>query len=149
MHHHWLNSGLLTLRLGLGAIFAVHGAQKAFVYGLDGVAGMFGGLGIPFPELNALIVTAVELVGGLALATGALTRLAAPLLAFTMAVAIGTVHAANGFFMADNGYEFPLILLAASLALTMTGPGAYSVDAWLSTRTRLADAPRQRLGAAA
>lgn len=129
MTRNWNDTGLLLLRLGIGLVFAVHGGQKAFVYGLDGVAAMFAGIGIPFPGLNAAIVIAVELVGGLALMAGLLTRWVAPLLAFTMVVAIATVHGANGFFMSNNGYEFTLTLLFAALALTATGSGAYSVDA--------------------
>lgn len=128
----WNDRGLLMLRVGVGLVFAMHGWQKAFVLGPDAVAAGFGSLGIPFPWANAVFITGLESIGGLAIAAGALTRLVAPLLASTMVVAIGTAHLANGFFASNNGYEFPLTLLFAALALTLTGAGRYSIDAALA-----------------
>ena len=57
-----------------------------------------------------------EFFGGLLLIAGLLVRPAALVLAITMLVAIATVHLQNGLFMANNGYEFGLALLAVSLA---------------------------------
>ena len=54
-------------------------------------------------------------------------------MAFTMAVALTTVHLANGFFL-PAGFEYTFTLLIASLAIVLTGPGAYSVDARLGRR---------------
>ena len=125
----WNASGLLFLRLAIGIIFVAHGWQKAFVFGPDGVAGGFAALGIPFPYANAVFITGLEFIGGLAILAGVATRLVAPLLSATMVVAIATAHLANGFFASNNGYEFPLVLLLASVALTLTGAGSYSIDA--------------------
>ena len=57
-----------------------------------------------------------------------LTRPAAVALAFTMIVAIVTVHIDNGLFMSNNGYEFGLALLAASVSLALSGGGRFSAD---------------------
>jgi len=125
-----LDKGLLLLRLGLGTVFIMHGWQKLFVIGHTGLTGFFAGAGIPFPALSAAIATAVELVGGVALIAGLGTRIAGVLLAFTMLVAVTTVHLANGFFL-PNGYEFALTLLLANSALALTGAGRLSLDATL------------------
>jgi putative oxidoreductase len=125
-----LDKGLFLLRLGLGIVFVMHGWQKLFVIGHEGLTGFFGAAGIPFPAINAAIATAVELGGGLALITGLGTRLAGVLLAFTMLVAVTVVHLPNGFFL-PNGYEFALSLLFANGAIALTGAGSYSLDAKL------------------
>ena len=129
----WTDRGLLLLRAILGVVFIAHGGQKLFVYGLPGVAGMLGSLGIPFPEVNAVLITATELGGGIALLAGVATRFAAGIVAFAMGVAVVTAHLANGFF-APQGIEFPLTLLVANLAIVLTGAGRYSVDALFNPR---------------
>ncbi|MGB0386738.1 MAG: DoxX family protein [Ardenticatenaceae bacterium] len=122
-----LNWGLVILRVVVGLVFVAHGFQK--VTGISGTAGFFGSIGIPAAMLMAVIVTFVELVGGIALIVGAGTRIVAVLLAITMLVAILTVHMANGFFVSDGGFEYALTLLGASLFLALAGPGNMSLDA--------------------
>lgn len=126
--------GFLILRLAVGAVFAVHGWQKLTVMSVGGVAGFFGSLGIPFPEIAALVVTLVELVGGVALILGLGTRLVGALLAIDMLVALLLVHLPNGFAVENGGYEFVLVLLAASLFFALSGPGRLSLDARLLAR---------------
>lgn len=125
--------GLTLLRVTVGTVFLVHGAQKLFSFGLEGVTGAFEGMGIPLPALAAAFATGVELLGGLALILGLFTRIAAPLLAINMLGALLFVHIGAGFFLPE-GYEFVLTLLAASVALTLTGPGALALDDALGTR---------------
>jgi putative oxidoreductase len=72
-----------------------------------------------------------ELVGGTLLALGLLTPLAALLIISTMVTAIWTVHAANGPWASDNGYEYNLVLAAVVFAVAAVGPGAWSLDAVL------------------
>lgn len=137
-----LNTGLTILRVITGIIFAVHGGQKLFVYGFDGVAGGFGQMGIPGAQLIGPAVGLVECFGGLALITGLLTRLAGIGLVAVMLGAITFVHARNGFFL-PNGYEFVLALAGAAATLAVTGAGAWSLDAVLANRrqkTSTADA---------
>src|SRR2546430_15634399 len=70
------NWGLVPLRLVVGLVFIVHGGQKLFVFGLGGAAGFMAKVGIPWPFLAAVVVIAVEILGGLALILGLGTRLA-------------------------------------------------------------------------
>lgn len=122
-------AGLAVLRIGVGGVFAAHGLQKLFQFGIPGLAGMMGSLGLPFPTLSAVAVTAAELLGGLALMAGLFTRLAALPLAFAMLVAGATVHLKDGFFL--PGVEYVLVLFLASVTLALTGPGAWAVDTLL------------------
>ena len=128
-----IQTGLTLLRAAVGTIFIAHGAQKLFVYGMSGVAGAFGQLGVPFPEVTGPMVALLEFFGGIALLVGLLTRYAALGLAITMIGAMVMVHAPAGFF-APNGIEFTLLLSAASLAFAIIGAGEYSVDALLARR---------------
>ena len=141
---------LAFLRVATGIIFIAHGAQKLFVYGVDGVSGAFGGMGIPLPGLVGPLTGVIELLAGLALVAGFLTRLAGLGLAVIMLGAIGFVHLAAGFF-APNGVEFPLSLLAAASALALSGAGRFSVDALLAGRrsTPAASRPARALDLAA
>lgn len=127
--------GLLVLRVILGIVFIAHGGQKIFVFGLDGVAGGFAGMGIPGAAFVGPAVALVELLGGIALVAGLLTRLAGLGLAITMLGATVLAHLPAGFFL-PNGYEFTLTLMAASLALMFAGAGQLSVDAALARRRR-------------
>lgn len=120
------DASLAIIRVIVGIIFAAHGWQK--LNGLDGTTGFFTSLGIPAAGVMAVIVTFVELVGGLALIVGLGTRLFAALLAITMLVALLTVHLQNGFFASNGGVEFSLLLLAASLGFALAGAGRLSVD---------------------
>jgi putative oxidoreductase len=129
------------LRLVLGFIFFVHGAQKAL--------GWFGGsgfsktldsfhayMGIPAP-LTVLAIAA-EFLGGIGLIVGLLSRVAAFGILCTMLVAIFKVNLANGLFMnwygtqKGEGYEFHLLVIAMALAIMVLGSGALSVDRLLA-----------------
>lgn len=113
--------GLLPLRLVIALVFLMHGGQKLFVYGIAGTTGAMHGMGIPLPQVAAVVVTAVELLGGLAILAGFFTRWAALLLVVDMAVAILAVKLPGGFF-APAGVEFELTLLAGALTLALLAP---------------------------
>ena len=133
--------GLLVLRVVVGAIFAAHGAQKIFEFTLPGTIGSFAGMGVPLPEIAGPVVAFVELIGGILLILGLLTRPVAILLAIDMIVALVAVHLPAGLWVGDGGYEFVAVLGAAALTLALTGAGRFSLDgaflrgrapAWLS-----------------
>jgi putative oxidoreductase len=122
--------GIFFIRIVLGIIFFAHGAQKALGWfggpGLGGTVGFMGQIGIPAPLAYMAVFT--ELLGGLALIVGVLSRLSALGLFVTMLVAMFKVHWVNGFFMGSNpqgaGIEYNLALAAMALAIVLTGPGA-------------------------
>ena len=127
------NGALTILRVITGAIFAAHGAQKLFVFGLDGVSGGFAQMGIPMANVMGPFIGLLEFFGGIALIVGFLTRLASLGLAFNMLGATFLVHLKNGFFL-PNGYEFTLMLFGASAALVLAGAGEFSIDALINRR---------------
>ena len=120
----------LVLRLGLGIVFFMHGYQKLGM-GVDGVTGFLGSLGFPIAGVFAVILIAVELIGGLALIAGVLTRFSAFLASIVAIVALFTVHVSKGFFISGGGYEFILVLFVVAVSLLITGAGKYSVDSKL------------------
>ena len=122
----------LALRVPVGIILAAHGAQKLFGwyggYGLEGSGQWMASIGLEPGYLMALLAGSAEFFGGLVLVLGLLTRPAAAVSAFTMLVAIFSVHFEHGLFLTNNGYEYALALFAATVALTIQGAGSYAVD---------------------
>jgi len=124
--------GIAILRVVVGSVFLVHGAQKLFMLGIPAVAAFMTHIGMPLPMASARLLTVVEFFCGLALVAGLLTRWAAVPLAVVMAVAMIRVHLSAGFFL-PNGFEYALTLLGACVALTCLGPGVLAIDNWLAT----------------
>ncbi len=128
----------LALRIPVGIIFMAHGAQKLFGwfggYGLEGTGQWMASIGLGPGVLMAFLAGSAEFVGGLFILLGLLTRPAAAALAVTMLVAIFAVHFENGLFMSNNGYEFGLALLAASVSLAFSGAGKAAIDQTLAKK---------------
>jgi putative oxidoreductase len=124
--------GVLILRVILGALFIGHGTQKLFGWfgghGPDATGGFFESLGLRPGRRHALATGAAEAGGGALLLLGLFTPLAAASIAGAMAGAIKTVHAPNGPWVTDNGYEYQLVIIAALAAIADTGPGDVSLD---------------------
>jgi putative oxidoreductase len=132
MQMHSFDLAMLLLRLGVGLTFAAHGAQKAFGWwggpGLKGWQGAITAMGFrPVPLFVALSVLA-ELVGGLMLAAGILTPVAAAVVLAQSVVIILKAHWKNGFFNQKGGLEYPLLLAVGAVAVGVAGPGLTSVD---------------------
>ncbi len=148
------NAGLAAtvLRIPVGITLAAHGAQKLFGwfggYGLEGTGQWMASIGFEPGYLMALLAGSAEFFGGIALILGLLTRPAAAVAAFTMAVAM-TVHVGNGLFVSNNGYEFALVLLAATVALTIQGGGAFAADRYIADKLPRAEQSPRGLAAAA
>src|SRR5258708_21507925 len=131
--NHQKDVGLFILRLITGIVFAAHGWQKVFGMGVGNIQGFFTKAGIPVPGLTAPLVAYLELLGGIALILGLLTRLVALGFVVDMLGAMTFVHFANGFFL-PTGYEFVLELCAVALALTVAGGGRFSIDDAIANR---------------
>jgi putative oxidoreductase len=116
----------LLLRASVGSTMIAHGIRHGRT--LDGTSRWFESIGFRQPRLQAVASAAVEIGAGGALLVGAATPLASAAVVGTMAVAARSVHAGNGFFITAEGYEYVLVLAAASSAISAMGPGGLSVD---------------------
>ncbi|HZF89928.1 DoxX family protein [Streptomyces sp.] len=126
-----MDVGLLILRLVVGLLIAGHGVQKvSFRLGGDGWAGgteEFRRDGFRGGRLTALAAGAAQIGSGLFLAAGLLTPLAAMAAMGVMTVA-ATVKWAKGLWAQNDGYDYPLVLVAVAAVLALTGPGRWSAD---------------------
>ena len=123
----------LVLRLALAAIFVFHGAALVKP---DTGWGANWMKETPQPAAVQLAVAWGQLIGGIAMALGFLTRLAALGLIAIMGGAIYLVHWPNGFDIRQGGYEFNMLIIAACLALVLMGPGTVAVDRFFRIRRR-------------
>ena len=123
---------LLILRVVTGLTVAAHGSQKLFGWfngpGISGFHGMLDRLGVRPARPWAYVAALAEFLGGLGVALGLLTPLAALAVCGAMLVAIGMVHWSKGFFNSAGGLEFPLQILAVMLVLSLIGPGRLAID---------------------
>jgi len=123
---------VLLLSLGVGLTFAAHVAQKAFGWwggpGLDAWRGALTHMG--FRPVTAFTFASVsaELIGGLMLAVGFLTPIAAAIVVAQTIVIVFHVHWTKGFFNGQGGIEFPLLLGIGAATIGLLDPGAISVD---------------------
>lgn len=136
---------LLILRLVLGLTLAAHGLNKFFGGGrIAGTAAWFDSMGMKPGKFHAISAATSEVAAGLGLAAGLLTPIAAAGFVALMAVAVWTVHRANGFFVLGNGWEYNLVLATGAVVVAMIGPGRLSLDhqifchCWLNGWTGLA-----------
>jgi len=139
-----MSYGILFLRLVLGATMAAHGAQKLFGwFGGSGPAGTAIGnrrLGFRAPLLMALAAGLAEFGGGLLLAAGLLTPLAALGIAVVMVNAVALIHWRNGFWNSNGGYEFNLLIWTTAGAIAAIGAGRFSLDRLLGWEDNISGA---------
>lgn len=139
-----MNTGILVLRLVLGLLVASHGIQKVTPWlggnGLSGGVAEFRGDGFRGGAVTALTAGGSQIGSGLLLAAGLLTPLAAVGAMGTMTVAV-TVKRPKGLWAQNDGYEYPLVLVALAAVLALTGPGGFSVDAAVHLPTAAWTAP--------
>jgi len=130
-----LSLSLLLIRFAAGMVLMGHGAQK--------LLGVSGGPGLARWTANvermgfrpafawSTLAASAEFVGGVALAIGFFTPIAAALIVGDLFVAIAKVHWTKGLWVSNGGYEYAMLLLVVAIAVGLGGPGRYSVDAAL------------------
>jgi putative oxidoreductase len=130
-----LGTGLLLARLVFGVLMVAHGGQKLFGwlggYGIAGTAGFFEQLGFRPGKLFVITASLSEVVSGILIALGLFGPVGPALLLSVMIVAAVSVHWGHGLFAGTNGIEVPLLYAAGAVALALTGPGPFSLDAVL------------------
>jgi putative oxidoreductase len=130
-----IDLGLLVIRLVFGLTFAAHGTQKLFGwfggYGLAGTGGWLESLGLKPGKFHAALAGIGEVAGGLLLAAGLWTSVAALLIAAAMLVAIVKVHGPKGYWATAGGFEYNLAIIAVAVGVALTGPGQYGLPALL------------------
>ena len=122
-----------AIRGVVGPLFIGHGTQKLFGWfgghGIERTGGTFESMGLKPGKRHATAAGAAEALGGAMLMTGTLTPVGAAMISGTMVTAIRKVHASNGPWVTEGGFEYNVVLLGAMAAITEMGPGKPSVDA--------------------
>ena len=138
--------GITVLRVSLGVMWIAHALLKLFVFTLPGTAQYFVSLG--FPGFLAYPVFAAELLGGIALLLGVYAPQVALALVPVMVVATW-VHGPNGWVHTSpgGGWEYPVFLIAASIALWLLGDGAAAIKRSCLLVPRLGSAPGDNMAA--
>ena len=119
--------GPLPIRIIGGLTFIAHGVPKFF--DVSGGHGFFESVNLA-PELFVPIAF-LEVVGGLAILLGIVTRIASALLIIEMIGAIIMVKLSKGFI---GGYEFELLLISICISLVILGPGKISIENYILKR---------------
>jgi len=125
------NSGLLVLRLLLGLVVTGHGIQKVSHRfgggGLEAEAAVLAADGVRGGRLSAAASGVSQVGAGVLCVAGLCTPLAAAGIIGVMTVAAFT-KLRHGFWVQNDGCEFPLFLAISGVVLALAGPGAWSLD---------------------
>lgn len=131
-----MDIALLLLRIVIGLLFFGHGSQKLFGWfeggGIDGTTQFFGQLGFTPPKLWAVVAGLAEFLGGIGLALGLFTPIAAAAIIGAMLMAIIKVHWDSGIWNTDGGFEYPLVNMTVAGFIGYVGAGQYALDAILN-----------------
>jgi putative oxidoreductase len=127
-----VHAALLILRIVVGLLFIGHGSQKLFGWfgghGPEGTGQFLDSLGYRPGRGMAIAAGGAEFFGGLFLALGFLTPLASAMIIGVMLNAILSVHWSKGIWNSNGGLEFPLVMAAVAAAVSIAGPGRFSLD---------------------
>jgi len=125
-HNNAQQHGLTLLRIALGVMWLAHASLKWLVFTLPGTAQFFVSIGLP--GVLAYPVFAAEVLGGLALIFGVYARQLA-LLLIPIMIGAAWVHLPNGWvFSAEGGgWEYPVFLIIASVAVWLMGDGSLTL----------------------
>jgi len=116
------------MRFSAGAVLVPHGVQKVFFGSIDTYTKVIGDHGLPMPMLLAYLTFTSELIGGLCLALGLFTRIAAAMVYIQMTVIITVFQWQFGYFWTNKGYEYALLWWLLCIAIFFRGGGRYSLD---------------------
>lgn len=144
VHSSWRSVDVATviMRAALGMAFVAHGGQKLFGWfggsGITGTTAFFHSKGLPAPHAFAYVAGILEFFGGILIALGLLTIVAAVGLLVEMLIAVSTVSYSAGFFVSAQkiGWELNVYLIGLLAAVTVMGPGAWSADSLLGLTRR-------------
>jgi putative oxidoreductase len=135
-----MSLGRLAARVVIGGLFIGHGTQKLFGWfggpGRSGTEAMMESLNLRPGKVHALAAGLTETVSGALLAAGLATPAAAAGITGVMTSAVAKVHWPNGPWVANGGWEYNAVLIAAVTALAETGPGDLSLDHALGVERR-------------
>ena len=121
------------LRVCVGLIFLIHGWDK-FSAGIPATTAWLEGLGVEYAALAAPVVMGAELLAGAALILGLATRFAAFVLLIHTGLAWFLVHRGQGFFVAEGGSEFVILLAVALAGIALSGSGRIGLDRFIVRR---------------
>ncbi len=127
-----MDLGIFTLRVVIGLLFIGHGTQKLFGWfggrGLQATAQGYESLHLQPTKLWAALAGLSEFLGGVGLALGLITPVAAALVIGVMLMAIIKVHLKNGVWNQNRGFEYPLVNLLVAAFIGLFGPGAFALE---------------------
>jgi putative oxidoreductase len=137
---------LLVVRVIVGLIILAHGWQKLTVIGPANFGQGLAQSGVPLPIFMGYVVTFTEVIGGILLIVGLLSRPAALLLTINLTVATLLVNIHVGLLSSTGGVgaELPLALIAGFVAILLTGPGRLSLDYLLGVEREAAQGRESR-----
>jgi putative oxidoreductase len=128
-----VDAATLLLRVGAGAMIAMHGwahIVKKGTLAIKGTAGWFGSMGMRWPVAQAWLASVTELGAGALLTLGLLTPVSAAGLFAVMIVAFVIAHRKNGFFIYNpgQGWEYVAVIAVMAVAIGTLGGGQVSLD---------------------
>ena len=115
------------IRFIAGAMMIPHGYAKVFG-GIEGTTKFFSSVGLEPALILAWYVGLLELVGGICVALGLLTRFMSAQLIGLLAVATFYIHLPSGFIWVKGGFEYPLFWMVVMVAITIKGGEKLSLD---------------------
>jgi putative oxidoreductase len=115
------------IRFVAGAMMIPHGYGKVFG-GIEGTTKFFASVGLEPALILAWYIGLLELVGGICVALGFLTRFMSAQLIGLLAVATFYIHLPSGFIWIKGGYEYPLFWMVVMMAITIKGGEKLSLD---------------------
>ncbi len=123
------SAGLLIARIILGVVLIAHGWQKFNEWTIAGTTEAFTGMGVPAAGIAAPIAAVIELIGGILILIGLVTRIAAALVTLQMVGAgLWGGHFGSGILASENGWELVMVIAAVAVILLAAGPGQYAAD---------------------